>query len=625
LNTLNLPDNILDHEGLQEYVVNCISMDALQSLYDDIETEGGSGFIPSRAIDVYKRRPLSKNTHYMLTSKEAKQLKDDSRIASIQNANLIRASIRMASYTQTATFSKTPPSSPITSDYKNWGLVRSIEGAKTSGWGDDASYTRTTTITLNDTGKNVDVIIVDGISPVPNHPEFAKNANGTGGTRYVQYDWYQLNSIVGNYPAPTSYYSYDDSYEPKSQLYKNHGTHVAGIVAGNTNGWARDANIYQISPYGFGEIDPLLIWDYIRAFHANKTVNPLTGRKNPTICNCSYEYTFTSEYLLNGGFGKPIFAQFRDVGIGELIVVDEIPQGIAGRELSQDELYRLGIINTPYSNYDVVPPEIGSPYFEFPFYNEEIASDVTQALNEGIIIVGAAGNQSFFIDKPDGPDYNNTLYFGKVDEENATVFFTAYIPYHKGSAPSSVDGVISVGSVSADSTEKIASYTNKGTGVDIFASGDWIISSVATSTGIDDNGATVADSRNSSFYFGRNSGTSSAAAQVTGILACLLEKNQSMTPSEALTILNNKSANYQIFQDANDVYYSDTPASNTSPTYFSGRISNTNYLLGAKNKYLYNPSPRPITGELYPPGNYLLRSIPATGILYPRTNIKIVT
>ena len=633
MSNLNLPYNIIDHDDLQEYVINCISEDDLESLYNDIETEGGNITIPDRAVEVFKRRPMSKNTHYMLNSTEAKQLKNDPRVFSIQNADLIRQSIRMSSsYSQTATFSKTPPTSAITSSYKNWGLLRCIEGSKRSDWGDwgddTSTYTKTSSISVPLSGKNVDVIIVDGISSVPNHPEFAKNVDGSGGTRYVQYNWYLLNSIVSNYPDNTSYYGFDDSYDTNSQRYKNHGTHVAGIVAGNTNGWAKDANIYQISPYGFGLIDPLLIWDYIRAFHANKSINPLTGKKNPTICNCSYETSFTSAQLLNYGFGKPIFARFRDVGIGEAN-----SEGPSGRPLSQDELYRIGIYNVPYtdgldqSDYNVSPPDIGTPYFVIPYYDDSIESDILQALSDGIIIVGSSGNQSILIDTPTGPDFNNEIYFANIDDPN-NIVLTANLPYHKGSAPSSVAGVINVGAISANSTEKISFYTNKGPRVDIFAPGDWIVSSVSSSTGSNDianknNGSTIADSRNSSYYFGRDQGTSMAAAQVSGLLACVLEETPSLTPTLASNYIKNNATNYQIPQDANDTYSGDPPISNTSPSYFSTRIMNSNYLLGAANKYLRFKKSRPTTGEIYPPEDYLSR--PTSGILYPRPNIRIVT
>ena len=631
MSNIIFPDDIVSHEELREYVVNCISIDELQSLYNDIETEGGSVTIPNRAIEVFKRRPLSNNTHYMLTSEEVKQLKNDPRVKSIQNADLIRSSIKMSSsYTQTGTFSKVPPASSITSAYKNWGLLRCIEGEKRSDWGDDTgTYTKTATIDVFFSGKNVDVIIVDGISSTPNHPEFAKNINGTGGTRYVQYDWYQLNATVGNYPTPTSYYSYDDGYDPNSVRYKNHGTHVAGIVAGNTNGFAKDANIYQISPYGFGEIDSLMIWDYIRAFHANKSVNPLTGRKNPTICNCSYELFFTSAQLLNLGFGFPVFAQFRDVGIGE---ADDY--GITGRPLSSDELTRIGVPNVPYydgidpdsSTYNITP-ELGTPYFKIPYYDDALESDILSALDDGIIIVGSVGNQGIFVDDSIGVDYNNRITFANIDDPN-NILVTDSIFYHKGSAPSSVTGVISVGAISADSTEKISSYTNKGPRVDVFAPGDWIVSSVATTTGSNDlpnesNGSTVADSRNTSYYFGRDRGTSMSSAQVTGLLACALEEIQSLTQAQSLDYIITNATTYQIPQDIDDTYYGDSPVSNTAPSYFSSRAMNSNYLLGAPNKYARVKKLRPSTGELYPPENYLLR--PSTGILYPRTNIRIVT
>ena len=614
---LNIPFNIIDHESLKEYVVNCVSMEELESLYNDLETEGGSEYIPNRVVEVAKRRPISKNTHYMLSSEEAKLLRNDPRVNSVQAADFIKSSIRMSS-SQTATFSKVPPSDSITESYKNWALLRCLEGKKRLDWGDNTTtQTQTDTIQRLYTGKNIDVIIVDGISPVPNHPEFAIDLDASGNSRFLKFDWYYLNNIVGNYPnTGTSYYNYDDSSDPNSEAYKNHGTHVAGIVAGNTNGWARDATIYNISPYGFGGIDPLLVWDYIRAFHANKPVNPITGIKNPTICNCSYENSFTSQQLLSYGFGKPLFGVFRDVGIGQTTIVGGLPQ-IAGTELTEDELNRMGIIT-----------ETGTTNFKFPYYDDGIVSDITQAISDGIIVVGAAGNESFFIDSPYGPDYNNQIYFGIKDESN-NVILTASLYYHKGSAPGSVPGVINVGAISADSTEKISSYTNKGPGVDVFAPGDWIISSVATSAGSHDilnqnTGALVYDSRrNGTYLLGRDYGTSMASAQVAGMIACLMEAYPSMNSQDALNFTKANATYYQIPQDSNDIYYTDSPVSNTAPSYFSTRIMNKNYLLGASNRYARFKKLRATTGEIYPPQDYLLK--PSSGILYPRTNLRIVT
>ena len=594
-------------------------MDALESLYNDLETEGGSECIPNRVVEVIKRRPTSKNTHYMLSSDEAKQLKNDPRVSSVQSTDFIKSSIKMAAYSQSSIFSKISPPDNFIGTYKNWGLLRCIEGRQRYDWGNTTeTKLQDATIERIYTAKNVDVIVVDGISSVPNHPEFAKNPDGTGGTRYIQYNWYELNNYVGNFPETggISYYDYDDTYDLKSEEYKNHGTHVTGVVAGNSNGWAKDANIYQISPYGFGMIDPLLIWDYIRAFHANKPINPLTGKKNPTICNCSYENVFTSSYLESQGFGKPVFAIFRDVGIGEATIVDGIPQ-IVGVPLSEEELNRVGIIT-----------ETGTTNFTFPYYDEIIVSDITQALNDGIIIVGAAGNENFFIDSPDGIDYNNQIYFGTKDEFD-NVLLTENIFYHRGSAPAAVPGVINVGAISADSTEKIASYTNRGPGIDVFAPGDWIISSIATYSGshdipTQDTGLNNPDFRGDyNYVVGRDFGTSSASAQVAGIIACLLEAYPSLTPLEALYSIKANSTYYQIPQDEDDIYYTDSPVSNTAPSYFSTRIMHTNYLLGAENRFARLKKLRNFSGEIYPPQDYTLR--PISGILYPRSNLRIVT
>jgi hypothetical protein len=40
-----------------------------------METPGGALFIPDRAVPVFDRRPVSRNTHYRLTDEEAELIK----------------------------------------------------------------------------------------------------------------------------------------------------------------------------------------------------------------------------------------------------------------------------------------------------------------------------------------------------------------------------------------------------------------------------------------------------------------------------------------------------------------------------------------------------------------------
>ena len=65
---------------LKEYIVTLHDYQDLDEFYDDMETPGGSLYIPDRAVELVNRRPISRNTHYLLTAEEAEQLKNDPRV-----------------------------------------------------------------------------------------------------------------------------------------------------------------------------------------------------------------------------------------------------------------------------------------------------------------------------------------------------------------------------------------------------------------------------------------------------------------------------------------------------------------------------------------------------------------
>ena len=585
-------------DDLQEYVITCVSMEDLESLYNDLETMGGSDAIPERVVPVYRRRPLSQNTHYMLTHEESELLSQDLRVLDIKLYKLIESSRVLNSYTQTGNFSKTPANAAMDPSYRNWALLRCIEGIQRTGWGNSQtwtsaySYTAATytsenqnaTITVGPTGKNVDVIVMDGICGVPNHPEFAVNPDGTGGSRYIQYNWFLLNSIVTSLDDDaatklTGAYSYAvDSVVGNA----NHGANTTGIVAGNTCGWARDANIYQIGTIGQQGIGSLIFWDYIRAFHRNKPINPVTGIKNPTICNCSYGNAIQWPNFVAGAGSTGYITQTERRGV---------IQGnyTTGTALTQSQLNSAGIYNT-------------NSVAAVPLWIDADAADITQAINDGIIIVASAGNEAQYIDKSTGLDYNNrfiALY------NNGVGIYPYYWSYHRACAVSGTPGVICVGATDANATERKAWFSNTGPRVDIFAPGAWIVSSASTLNG-DWSGKSSPDSRNSSYYIGRQMGTSQSAPQVTGVLACLLEIYPTMTPAQALSYITSMAKTSQL---------SDTGG--TSPTWTSDVYS----LQGGPNKYLFMPQERPSKGSMYPKQNHMLR--PTSGVMYPRRRVRI--
>lgn len=269
---------------IKEYIVTLKNKSDLTQFYLDMENPGSTEFVPDRSVKCCHRRPNSRNTHYLLTKEEAEELSKDPRVLAV-SLNHKDAGVKISYHSdidlasQTATWSRTDS---ISSGQKNWGLYRCTLSDNISGWGSESSGNQTATINLTSTGKNVDVIIVDG-NVYPSHSEYS--------SRLVQYDWYANHP--GVWPGAPANYTYD-GYSGQN----NHATHIAGIIAGNTQGWARDANIYNIRHDQLGindnEVMPIgYIMDYILAFHENKPINPETGRKNPTLVNNSWGLSFT--------------------------------------------------------------------------------------------------------------------------------------------------------------------------------------------------------------------------------------------------------------------------------------------------------------------------------------------
>lgn len=279
--------SLIDYVQTKEYIVTVYNRDELLAIYEDLETKDKSPLNTDilRAVECTDRRPSSRNTVYRLTNWEAQELKNDPRVRSVE---LIPSELGIQAGTNTITQTSTAwdKSGTTSNTMKNWALLRCTEGVQRVGWGGtgyqgngSGTPAQTGTINLTQAGKNVDVVVVDGNGLVFNHPEYAVNADGTGGSRAIQYNWEQHNPQVTGGSAGTYSYSVSD-----------HATHVSGTIAGNTQGWARKANIYNIFYYAgaVGNNTFPYVMDYVREFHRTKSANPATGRKNPTITNNSW-------------------------------------------------------------------------------------------------------------------------------------------------------------------------------------------------------------------------------------------------------------------------------------------------------------------------------------------------
>ena len=98
-------------------------------------------------------------------------------------------------------------------------------------------------------------------------------------------------------------------YRPANTQNSNHGMHVGATACGNTQGLASEANIYNIEPFD-GQVGATVMFDYIRAFHTGKPINPETNRRNPTVVNNSWSYKDKSVVTELTGIRNNTFPKF---------------------------------------------------------------------------------------------------------------------------------------------------------------------------------------------------------------------------------------------------------------------------------------------------------------------------
>jgi hypothetical protein len=543
---------------LREYIVTLKDKCDLDCFYDDMEQECNEACIPKRKVECTNRRPVSRNTHYLLSDAEAKKLCEDDRVLSIELSMEEQGIQYVPQFTQEEIGTWAKNNTP-NNNHRNWGLFRTERGNQLTNWGSNGSPLQSGKIFVPKEGRRVDLIMVDGHTN-PDHPEFKVNEDGTGQSRILNFNWLQYNPVAPNPIASETYI-----YPPYTGPDNNHGAHVFGILAGNRNGWARSARLYHMSPYadnpnqGF----PQVLWDYIRIFHNIKLKDTELGVKRPTLTNHSYGTILTNN-------GTPYTLQQ---------LVDNITE-ISFRGTTLLPPYTTQILK----DCGIVPININdaNPVL-IPVRSSAIDADVEDAINDGVIVVSSAGNSSFKVDVAGGVDYNNSFVLNG---------FRRF--YNRGMSPSAATGAICVGSISSFVDERKASYSNCGPRVDIYAPGDFIQSSVN-----EQGPNSVQDARNGSFLLEKKSGTSMSGPQVCGVLAGVLEVYPELNQEGVLEYLNNKGSKEGQISDSTDS--------------FLDPIS----LQGSPNKYLYYYPERRETGQLAPKKDFFIR--PASGVLYPRT------
>ena len=541
------------------YIVTLYKHEDLEQFYNEME---------SNNFHLVMKRPMSRNTHYKMTEEQAEELRKDPRVWDVQlppeerGISIVRDAVNYNAYTlnHSGFYWKgdTQGASTVGANDTQWGLLHSAGDVVNRDKGnfglisEGASYEQVIAsppIDVFNDGKHVDVVICD--DPVSYDCDEWLSPT-TGQTRFIQYDWYtQLNTLVSSIDddgqtLPTGSYP---NYFTNSVNTESHGTHVAGTVAGQHYGWAREANIYSMQVLGNAantgtKVPTLLIFDYLRAFHRSKPINPDTGIKNPTITNHSWSSVYDfSDIFERSSFNLSDFTSVTYRGT-TYSSSNPNPSGWTFAGLEQD----FGFTSSK---------------MKFPAINASTNADVEDAIAEGIVVVSSAGNSNLHMVRDGDPDYDNMV--------NISGFGSFF--YNRGASPANSGNTIIVGSLSNRRDFRRSSFSNFGGAVDIFAPGSNILSAYG-STGLADSKYGGAPN-----YFYPISGTSMASPQVAGVLACLATGKDRFTQDSAKLYIKNHSI-------TNDMTFDVGGASGGSPSTFNITTTNAGF------SYVLNGSDR---------------------------------
>jgi subtilisin family serine protease len=491
--------------------------------WNDIEsdTDGGKLYIPNRAVEFTNERPASlRQCWYLLTDEEAEILRQDDRVLCVEIPPEHRDDIVMGfRATQKSDFTKTSSDSGV---FVNWGLIRSNFPTNVFGSGPVPTINANYDYTL--TGAGVDVIIQDSGIQV-DHPEFQ---DASGNSRVQQVNW---GTLSGLFTQNANHY----------RDYDGHGTHVAGIAAGKTYGYAKDAKIYSVKVNGLegsGDsgtgISVTYCFDAIKIFHRDKEINPNTGCKRPTVVNMSWGY---------GHYYSSISWMYH--------------QGTTYNSASaSDELFRYTNLGLP--NSSGAPSATYATNVRVP----SVDTDVEELIDAGVVVCIAAGNRSHKVDISGGSDYDN--YIVTNNSSSGSIY------YHRGSSPYSTRafmvGSLDSNTFDADLDQK-ATYSETGPGVNIYAPGTNIMSACSTTNAFSGQLYYL----NSSYRQVNISGTSMAAPQVAGVAALFLQNNLTASAAQIKS---------SILSRAQIAAYTGSSSSS---------YNNTRALHGSIPRVLYNP------------------------------------
>lgn len=474
----------------QEYVVVCKHGTDYLSVWSDIETLSNKPNIPDRPVAIANdRNAWDSLCNYWLTAHEAENLKQDPRI---EDVNIPLANLPDTYHldaVQSGDFNK--PQNPTNSGGLaiNWGLIRHSYNYNV--YGTDYNTDRNYEYILD--GSGVDVVIWDSGIQL-DHPEFT---DASGQSRIRPINWYQAAGLPYQ-NLPTGFYT--DVF--------GHGTAIAGVVAGKTFGWAKNADIYVMNsvPASSSSIPIDRAAELIKLWHQRK-MNPANGpgvyTGRPTVVNASFgNQLSTITTVLEGG----------------------VYQGTPWTSNNWSAHWASKGINTTFDSIPLFSAE-----------NNRLIQDMQDA---GIIVCKSAGNSGYKSSEIDANPLHDSWNTVKVQGRPSFFYMRGGSPY--GSKTLIVGAITTVAKNA--SQDRKANYSNAGSLVKIYgASGGpnllpltqgSVMTAISTQNQFNQPAGWVQPYRGSGIYkqiyF---SGTSTACPQIAGIAALYMQANPRATPA----------------------------------------------------------------------------------------------
>jgi hypothetical protein len=622
---------------LKKYTISVTESQYWQEIHDLLCSPTSCEHIPDREVSCHDEKDHSPTRGtFILNENEAESLKNHPHISWVEldpteypeeypkpSPYIKRWGKQVKVYRDLG--SSVPVTSGIASigelDRTGWQIIR--PGINTAGdfWGTSTGESIgpvSADVSYSLTGKNVDVIIHDS-GVLQYHPEFL-DENGQSrvrdvildgpyyidqqyfdnvipGVKYTKPDgrvgiattavseWWSNSakrsagfSTIGTLSVPVDYTVQNTigSGGTSHNLGSGHGTCCASLVGGKNFGLAFEVNIWNMC--GIGDNTSITIeqnYDFMKLFHMYKPINPVTGKKNPTVVNGSWGYqaAFSS--------ANTVTYRFRDTTgtfIGNAATTDQVTA------------MKNGLNN-----------QVAGAIESWSASSRSSSTDqaALEMMDTGVIYVCAAGNNNQRLGvgstDPDLLNYMSDNWFGTTDPRSH--FPSNCVPCNhrnwmnpqgigfNSTTDAEFHPVVCVGamedSISAVTLprgETKASYSNNGPGIDVWAPADETLAA-----GLPNNGSGYNDFRryDNSLHFDNNFNGTSAAAPVACGLVCLYMETNPTANSRTVKAWLKKHGSKNIGTSL----YLDQYPDDTTTLYWTASFN----MRGAETRILYNP------------------------------------